>query len=150
LPVELTEVVDLGPTGVPLIDREEKVRKALTINPSLASVTQRLDVDDLSIQSARNGLLPNLSLNAGYTTYGRGGTFIASAPSSRSPLDPVVVVPGGLGDALYQMFGFGSPTYVAGLTLTLPIRSRVASATMANAVVQKRTDSLVVRNQQQN
>ena len=37
-----------------------------------------------------------------------------------------------------------------GLTLTLPIRSRTASAAMAIAVVQKKTDALNLRNQQQN
>ena len=33
--------------------------------------------------------------------------------------------------------------------LQLPIRSRAASATMANALVQKKKDSLTVRTQQQ-
>jgi outer membrane protein TolC len=47
------------------------------------------------------------------------------------------------------MWGFGFPTYNAGLTLTLPIRSKAASAAMAAAVIQKRTDTLNLRNQQE-
>jgi len=47
------------------------------------------------------------------------------------------------------MFGFGYPTYRAGLTLTLPIRNRTASANMANALVQKKSDALNLRTQQQ-
>jgi outer membrane protein TolC len=47
------------------------------------------------------------------------------------------------------MFGFGYPTYYAALTLNLPIRNRAASAAMATAIVQKKTDMLVLRNQGQ-
>jgi outer membrane protein TolC len=47
------------------------------------------------------------------------------------------------------MFGFGYPTYYAALTLNLPIRNRAASAAMATAIVQKKTDMLNLRNQGQ-
>ena len=59
------------------------------------------------------------------------------------------MIPGGIADALGQMFGFGYPTYYAGLTLNLPIKNRAASAAMATATVQKKTDMLNLRNQQQ-
>jgi outer membrane protein TolC len=62
---------------------------------------------------------------------------------------PAIIIPGGIGDALSQMFGFGYPTYFGSLNLTLPIRNRTAAATMATAVVQKKTDALNLRNQQQ-
>jgi outer membrane protein len=148
LPISLTEPVDLGPSESMPVDREETVLKALANNPAMKSTLQRLDVDDLSIQSAKNGLLPNLQFNASYQTKGQGGIFYPSQSSlfGAAPLEPI---PGGLGDALSQMFGFGYPTYQAGLTLTLPIRSKTASAAMANALVQKKQDSLAVRNQQQ-
>jgi outer membrane protein TolC len=150
LPIVLTEPADPGSTDKMIYDREEEVTKALKVNPAMASSQQKLDVDDLGIQSAKNGLLPNLVFNAAYTAQGRGGIFY---PSSSSILDSggsALAVPGGLSDALGQMFGFGYPTYQAGLTLTLPIRSRTASANMANAVVQKKLDALALRNQAQN
>jgi outer membrane protein TolC len=59
------------------------------------------------------------------------------------------VISGGLGDALGQAFGFGYPTYSASLNLTLPIRNRSASMTMANAMIQKKSDALNIRNTQQ-
>jgi len=59
------------------------------------------------------------------------------------------VIPGGIADALDQMFGFGYPAYYAALTLNLPIKNRAASAAMATATVQKRTDMLNLRNQEQ-
>jgi len=150
LPVVLTEPVDLGPSESMTEDREQEVQKALNLNPAIKANAQRLDVDDLAIQSAKNGLLPNLVFNAQYTANGRGGIFYPNSSSLTSAGGVVEPVPGGIADALGQMFGFGYPTYQAGLVLTLPIRSRAASATMANAVVQKKQDALTLRNQQQN
>ncbi|HLK61851.1 MAG TPA: TolC family protein [Bryobacteraceae bacterium] len=152
LPITLTESVDLGPAENITVDREQEVDKALKINPSILAASQKLDVDDLGIQSAKNGLLPSLSLNAQYTANGRGGIYYPASSSlvSDGTSGAIVAIPGGIADSLSQMFGFGYPTYQAGLTLSLPIRSRAASATMANAVVQKKQDALTLRNAQQN
>jgi outer membrane protein TolC len=150
LPIVLTEALDIGPADSLEVDKEQKVAKALAINPNVLSAVQRLDVDDLGIQTARNGLLPNLSLNVQYTTSGRGGIYYPSSNTLVGGGGPVEPIPGGFADAVDQMFGFGYPTYQAGLTLTLPIRSRTASANMAIAVVQKKTDALNLRNAQQN
>ena len=59
------------------------------------------------------------------------------------------MIAGGLGDALGQAFGFGGPTYSASLTLTLPLRNRTASMVLADSLIQKKSDSLNVRNTQQ-
>jgi outer membrane protein TolC len=141
LPIVLTEPADPGSTEAMTFDREQKVLKALATNPAMKAAMQRMDVDDLGIQSARNGLLPNLAFNAAYTTSGRGGSYLNGLQQ---------ILPGGVGDSLSQMFGFGYPTYQAGLTLTLPIRSKAASAAMGIAVTQKKTDALNLRNQEQN
>ena len=141
VPLSLTESVDIAPSDALTVDREQTVTKALEMNPAMKAVLQNLDYDDLGIQSARNGLLPALNLTAGYSAAGRGGAYINGLAE---------VIPGGIGDALSQLFGFGYPTYTAGLTLTLPVRSKAASAAMANALVQKKQDALTVRNQQQN
>jgi outer membrane protein TolC len=141
LPIVLTEPADPGSTEAMTFDRELEVKKALSVNPAMKAAMQKMDVDDLGIQSARNGLLPNLAFTAAYTASGRGGSYINGLRQ---------VLPGGIGDSLDQMFGFGYPTYQAGLTLTLPIRSKAASAAMGIAVTQKKTDALNVRNQEQN
>jgi outer membrane protein len=148
LPITLTETVDLGPAASITPDREQSVSKALLMHPAIRQVIEKLDSDDLGIQSAKNGLLPNLSLSAFYQSNGTGGLY----DPSRSTLlggGPALVIPGGIGDALSQMFGFGYPTYFGSLNLTLPIRNRTATAAMATAVVQKKTDALNLRNQQQ-
>ena len=141
LAITLTEPADPGSTDSMTFDRESEVKKALSINPAMKAAAQKLDVDDLGIQSAHNGLLPNLAFTASYMTAGRGGAYINGLRQ---------LLPGGLSDSLGQMFGFGYPTYQAGLTLTLPIRSKAASAAMGIAVAQKKTDALTVRNQEQN
>ena len=154
LPLDLTESVDLGPSDSLTVDGEQKITAALLNHPAIRQAMQNLDVDDLSIRSAKNLLLPDLRLQATYTAQGRGGIFYPG--QSRLPgsteVTPIISppVPGGFGDAFSQMWGFGYPVYNVGLTLTLPIRNRAASAAMADAVVRKKTDSLTLRNQQQN
>jgi outer membrane protein TolC len=151
LPLELTETVDLGAADSLAVDAEQKVSLALANHPAMRQALQNLDVDDLSIQSAKNGLLPDLRLQAQYTTQGRGGIFYPKQSLGSAGATPVeiIAVPGGFGDAWSQMWGFGSPVYNVGLTLTLPIRNRAASAAMADAVVRKKSDMLTLRNQQQ-
>jgi outer membrane protein TolC len=149
LPISLTESVDLGPADSMTVDREQAVTKALANHPAMQQALQKLDSDDLGIQSAKNGLLPNLAFSVYYQSNGTGGMFDPSRSTIVGSGGPTSVIPGGIADALGQMFGFGYPAYYAGLTLNLPIRNRAASATMATATVQKRTDMLNLRNQQQ-
>jgi outer membrane protein len=152
LPVVLTEPVDPGPSQSLTVDREEEVQKALKMSPALMAANQKLDVDDLQIASSKNALLPNLVFNTAYTSNGLGGIFDPNKSTLvGSGISPSLlpIVPGGIADALGQMFGFGYPTYQAGLTLTLPIRNRTASANLANALVQKKQDALTIRNNQQ-
>jgi outer membrane protein TolC len=119
--------------------------------PDLKQATQSLDVDDLSIQQSRNALLPNLALIGNYNINGRGGVFLQRTNVFNDGISSPVLtsIPGGLGDALSQMFGFGFSTYQLGLRLSLPIRNRAASADMADAIVRKKQDTLNVRTTQQ-
>jgi outer membrane protein len=150
LPIVLTETVDLPDSGA--IDRETAVEKALNTRPDLKAANQNMDIDELSIRSAKNSLLPNLALTGSYQAQGRGGIFhqrsnIFSGDGTSSTV--ITSVPGGFGDALTQMFGFGYPVYSFGLTLALPIKSHQASADLADALVQKKRDALNVRTTQQ-
>ena len=146
LPLHLTESVELPESEAIIPDKEQEVQKALDLQPALKSAVQNLDIDDLSLASARNGLLPSLNLRLGYNGAGNGGYYTPGFGSAYTGAP----ISGGLGDALGQMFGWGNPTYSASLTLNLPIRSRTASMIMANALIQKRNDAFNVRNTQQN
>jgi outer membrane protein TolC len=142
LPIELTETVE-PEVDAPLIDAEKEVQKALATRPDLKSAIQNLDLDDLSIRQSKNELLPDLELTGGYTTQGLGGIFYPSSSVLGGPAP--AAVPGGFGDALSQMFGFGYPMYSFGLTLRLPLKNHAASADMADSLVAKKRDALNVR-----
>jgi outer membrane protein TolC len=62
----------------------------------------------------------------------------------------VTIIPGGVSDALRQVFGFGLPTYGFSLNLTLPIKNHVAQANLADQAVGKRMDALRLRISEQN
>jgi outer membrane protein len=143
LPIVLTETVT-PQVDAPPIDAEKEVRKALAARPDLKSATQSLDIDDLGIKLAKNELLPDLELTGSYSTQGLGGNFYP-ASTSLGIVAPPAPIPGGFGDALTQMFGFGYPMYSFGLTLRLPIKNHQASADMADALVAKKRDALNVR-----
>jgi outer membrane protein TolC len=147
LPLVLTEGVSV-PADLKL-DREDIVRTALSKRPDFKSLQQNLDVDDLNIQSATNALRPDLGLNLNYSTFGRGGTAFQTQ-NIFGQRTIVGVIPGGFGDALSQLFGFGFPTYGFGVTLRLPLKDRVASANLADALVNKKLDALRVKSLEQN
>ena len=148
LPIELTEPVDVSTGGIDLAP-ENEVRKALDQNPSVKAAAQALDIDDLGIHSAHNSLLPALNFTASYAGAGQGGIYTSSG-STLLGGGTALVIPGGLNDALSQMFGLNNPTYMGSLSLTLPIRSRTASMNLANALVTKKNDALNLRNTEQN
>lgn len=151
LPVVLSETVT-PPSDNGVIDPEQQVELALRNRPDLRAALQNIDVDDLNIKIQRNALLPEFSLIGNYTSQGRGGIYYqrdnvfneVGAPSTI-----VRTIPGGFGDALDQMFGFGYPIYSFGVQLRLPIRNRRAAADLADAMVQKKRDTLNVRNTEQ-
>jgi outer membrane protein TolC len=150
LPISLTETVLPGADSN-TIDPESAVEKAMRARPDLRSRLQALDVDELSIRSARNAMRPDLSLTGSYTAQGRGGNYFrrGNVFTDTGSQSFISVTPGGLGDALDQMFGFGYPVYAFGLTLRLPIRDRRAAADLADALVQKKLDTLQVRTVEQ-
>ena len=148
LAIELTEPVDISTDNMEL-DTEKEVAKALDNNPNVKAALQALDLDDLGIQSANNGLLPQLTFTASYANNGQGGVYTSSG-STLLGGGEAIVVPGGLADALSQMFGLNNPTYRGSINLTLPIRNRTASMNLANSLVSKKTDALNLRNTQQN
>jgi outer membrane protein len=146
LPIVLTETA-ASSVEAPPIDAEREVQKALAGRPDLQSAVQNLDIDDLQIKSNRNELLPDLSLTGGYTSQGVGGVYYPQTFSLTGLPTPIIgaPVPGGFGDTLSQLFGFGYPMYSLGLQLRLPIKNHQASADMADAIVAKKHDALNVR-----
>src|SRR6185437_5340218 len=84
-----------------------------------------------------------LELTGNYSLQGLGGNF------NYATAGRFVTIPGGFGDSLGQLFGFGYPIYTFGVTLNLPIRNRTASANYADQLVTKKSDALTARRTEQ-
>ncbi|HYP04628.1 MAG TPA: TolC family protein, partial [Bryobacteraceae bacterium] len=138
LPIVLTE--DVAPPTQTEINRDDLINKALSRRPDLLASRQTMDITNLQIQQAANGLRPDLRLTANYGSFGRNSYF--SPEQNR-------LVAAGLGESISQMFGWSYPVYGMGLQLTLPLRDRRASADYADAVVSKRLEMLRVRSLEQ-
>jgi len=147
MPIALTETV-LPPADERPLDKEAHVETAFRMRPDLKATLQSLDIDDLNYRIAKNTLMPDVNLAGNYTSNGRGGTFIPR--STGLGVVAGVPVPGGISDALDQVFGFSYPTYFMSLQVRLPFRDRAAQADLADAVVSKRLNTLRARaNEQQ-
>ena len=141
LDLDLTEPVE--PHGNLLtLDIQQAYHRALERRPELEALRQQLDNDETNIRLAHNHLLPDLSLSAFYTTNGLGGNTydITTTP-------PTLMATGGFGDALSQMKGFDFPSYGFTVQLRLPIRNRAAQADLGEAMVSRRRD-LYLRRQE--
>jgi outer membrane protein TolC len=144
----LTEQVSPQVDDTP-IDREALVQQALGNRPDLKNIQTGIEVNNLQIRNAMEGLKPMLNLNAAYATAGNGGTYYPSTTGSDGSTIVLPPVPGGITDAFGQMFGFNYPTWQFSLSLQLPLRDRAAAANLADAVVAKRINVLNQRSTEQ-
>jgi len=125
------------------IDDATALAEAQKHRPEFASLNEQLASDDMNIRLAHNSLLPDLELQGIYFSQGLGGV------QYNTLVTPVVVIPGGFGDALSQVFHFSYPTYSIGLTLNFTLRNRSARAALGQAAVTKRNDLYQVRREEQ-
>ncbi len=143
------DVVPADPASIPNLpvdSFEELQRAAIASRPETQQAELQIAAERINLDQTRDRLRPNLELVAGYQQFGLGGTLI-NRDFSRGFLNPPVIgiVPGGLGDALDQMFTGGYYGYMLGLTLQLPVFNREARA--ENAQAQIAVDQAQLRNQ---
>ena len=158
---------------IPLTDA---VNEAIMNRPDVLESKINIDADDLNVKFARNGLLPTLNASAYATYVGLSGNnkVTASTPGVGTAIDgpgnsavqvlntltglpTTLILPNtvttttgmdhnGLGGDLGTFFRGRYPEYEAQITLTVPIRNRVAQADSARAQLAQRQD--VARYQQ--
>ena len=127
LDVELTEKAE--PDGeMRTIDAASALQEALVKRPEFEAARAALANDETRIRLAHNHLLPELDLQGSYASNGVGGTQFNSAGQKTT------------NSSINQMFGFGFPTYIAQLSLTLPVRNHTAQAELGNALVSRRSN----------
>jgi outer membrane protein TolC len=98
---------------------QDMIADALKNRTELQESSLDLQNRALSRKTARNALLPTLSLYGFYSGTGYGGT---------ANKDSKVIAPGGYGGTLENALNYSSPEYQAGLQLNVPLRNRIAKA----------------------
>ena len=100
---------------------QEMITQALNIRTELQESSLVLQNSELSRKTARNALLPSLSVYGFYA-----GTGYAGTPN---PLDSTAIsVPPGYSGALQNALNYSSPEYQVGFQLNVPLRNRIAKA----------------------
>jgi len=114
---------------------EQAFKTALENRPELRR--QELDVlnKDIDLQFRKNQLRPVVDILGTYNQNGLGGT-----QTPRTDLNGAVtaIVPGGIGDAFSQLFGYGYTGYSVGFNVQIPLSNRAAQSDHARAVAEKK------------
>lgn len=112
---------DIPPLDVALKEAEQNRPEIVTANNNILN-------QEITIQAARNGLLPSLNLFGTYAPTGLSG--------NRHLIG--TILPGGLWNSFSQAFRGNYPDYSFGMNLEIPIRNRAAQADMTIALLQER------------
>ncbi len=124
------------PTAEPIpVDVAAAVKNALANRTDVVAARKGLESSDITLQYARNQLLPDVSLVASYGAAGAGGTEFVRDPPLGGPV--VSTIPGGYSDALSEVFGRDFPTWSVGVKLAYAIPNRSAKAAAAQARISK-------------
>jgi outer membrane protein len=127
LDLELTEKPE--PEGeLRTIDASAALQLALTKRPEFDAAHAALANDQTRIRLAHNHLLPELDFTGYYGSNGLGGTQFNGMGQKITS------------SSVNQLFGFTYPTYYAQLSLSLPLKNRMAKAEMGSALVSRRSD----------
>jgi outer membrane protein len=142
------------PATEPVVPTQDLVNDALTHRAELAEARINLSNTEISNKAVRNLLLPSLDLYAYYGGTGIGGNVAlptCTGPSTgfETCFDPTRAAPpfsgGGpvsYGNALSQLVNSSAPDKGAGVSLTIPLRNRVAQATQIRSQLEYRQSQM--------
>jgi len=118
------------PDEIPTL--KEALATALENRPEIRQAMLDTKNKDLDVMYTKNQTKPALDVSANFSQNGTGGTqrILGNALGGI----PDEVVPGGVGDALKQMWGFNFTGYNVGFTLTIPLDNKAAKADYSRAV----------------
>ncbi len=143
--LELDLVESPEPSGtLEQVDSNDAIATALAHRPEMEAIRQQTEANKIALRVDHNNLLPNLSVQAIYESYGLGGNQY-----NINVTPPQLVSTGGLGDALSQIGGFNYPTYGFILTLNLPIKNHLAEANLGNDLVARRRAQYLQREEEE-
>jgi outer membrane protein TolC len=111
---------------------EEMVADALQRRLELRESDLDLNSRNLSRRAAENALLPTLALNASYGGTGLGGTPTALASTT------MATYPASATGTFSNAFNQSAPDYYVGLSLSVPLRNRIAKSDQLRAELEAR------------
>jgi outer membrane protein len=148
---------------------EDAIKEAWADRPELKVDQLTANNDDIIARVAKNALLPTLDVTGTYESTGlsgnAAGAFTPNGTFSPNTAEPIVdangnpitqnglpayigvpngvtgaTIPGGIHNAYSQIFQNTSPTYEGSLTFSVPLRNRVAQASVAQAKLNNREE----------
>ena len=117
------------------IDLEESVRIALERRPVLDQSRVELETRNYNVRFSENQLMPQVDLVGSLAFNGIGGTQLVREDFAGPPS---LVIPGGYGDAIDQVFGGDFRDWSLGLNISYPLGNSQAQALYAQAQVAAR------------
>ena len=117
---------------------DEAIRLSLLNRPEMRQIELQVQNNDIDLAFAKNQLLPQLDVSASYTQSGLGGTRNLRGNVFGEPTGSVIQVPGGIGGAFEDIFGFDFTGYSVGFSLQIPLSNKSAKANHSRLTTQKR------------
>ena len=133
------ETADLVPPVGPPPDVDAAVRNALDQRTDLRRLHRQIENSDTAVALAKNSLLPDLRVQAGYSTNALGGTELL-----REGGFPGTIVGQqftAFGDVLGQLFTGDFPTWNVGVTLSYPLGHSAEQATAARVGLERQQNA---------
>ena len=125
MPVVPTD--SIGKTAASSLEpAQQMIEQALKNRTELAESSLDLENRELSRKTARNALLPALSVYGAYAGTGLAGEKSSNYYAGGSGI--TTMLPTGYAGALDSAFDNSAPEYQVGLQLTIPLRNRIAKA----------------------
>jgi len=139
-----TDTADVAPPEVEKIPLEDLIKEAVMKRPDVLQAGLVIKADDVNVKATKNALLPILTLSGEYATEGLAGnsrliTTCTPVPPATTCTPPPQTFTG-LATSLNQQFTGVYPEYNAQLSLTIPIRNRLAQANNVIANLNARSD----------
>jgi outer membrane protein len=134
------------PADEPVVPIQDLINDALSHRAELAQSRIDSATRDLNSKSAKNALLPTLSLFAYYGGTGLGGGLnpaatVCTAGSTSFCVDPNTPSTS-YGGTVGQLFDSSAPDKGAGLQLNIPLRNRAAQANQVRAELEYRQSQM--------
>ena len=117
------------------IDLEDAVRVALERRPVLEQSRVELETRDYDVRFTKNQMQPQVDVVGSVALNGIGGRQLVREDFAGQPS---VIIPGGYGDAMDQLFGGDFRDWSLGLEVSYPLGNSQAAASHAQAQVAER------------